>query len=170
MGVCCKRHTPATLPPGNTRYPLFSEAEWAPRPVWTGAENLASTRIRSTYHPARNVSLHRLSYPSTQIHYFICFTYFPHIHSHTCLVDRNNVISCNIIVWLQWEVSQLDLTGNTDRYTSINYTNCHIQSTDTATCFGILQIIFRETYIKHIFTVLDELANTITILMYWYIC
>jgi len=36
------------------------EAGWAPGPVWTGAENLASTGIRSPDRPARNQSLYRL--------------------------------------------------------------------------------------------------------------
>jgi len=34
-----------------------------PRPVGTGAENLAPTGIRSTDRPARSESLYRLSYP-----------------------------------------------------------------------------------------------------------
>ena len=34
----------------------------APGPVWTGAENLASTGIRSPDRPARSQSLYRLSY------------------------------------------------------------------------------------------------------------
>ena len=41
MGVGGQHHAPAALPPGKTQYPLYSEAGWAPRPVWTGAENLA---------------------------------------------------------------------------------------------------------------------------------
>ena len=39
------------------------EAEWAPGLVWTGAENLAPTRIRSPDCSARSESLYRLSYP-----------------------------------------------------------------------------------------------------------
>jgi hypothetical protein len=35
------------------------EAGWAPGPVWTGAENLAPTEIRSTDRPARSESLYR---------------------------------------------------------------------------------------------------------------
>ena len=35
---------------------------WAPEPVWTDAENLTSTGIRSPYHPARSEPLYRLSY------------------------------------------------------------------------------------------------------------
>jgi len=46
--------------------PIVQEAGWAPGPVWTGAENLALTGIRSPDRPARNQSLYRLSY---QVHY-----------------------------------------------------------------------------------------------------
>jgi hypothetical protein len=35
---------------------------WALGPVWTGAENLAPTMIRSPNRPARSESLYRLSY------------------------------------------------------------------------------------------------------------
>ena len=35
---------------------------WAPGPVWTGAENIAPTRIRSLDRPLPSVSLYRLSY------------------------------------------------------------------------------------------------------------
>ena len=38
--------------PGNE--PIVWEAGWAPGPVWTGAENLASTGIRSPDRPARS--------------------------------------------------------------------------------------------------------------------
>jgi len=34
-----------------------------PGPVWTGAENLVPTGIRSPDRPARSESLYRLSYP-----------------------------------------------------------------------------------------------------------
>ena len=61
-GVGGQRHPPAALTPGKTRYPLYKEAGWAPGPVWTGAENLAPTGIRSPDRPARSESLYRLSY------------------------------------------------------------------------------------------------------------
>ena len=44
------------------RVPLLQEAGWAPGPVWTDAENLAPTGIRSPDRPARSESLYRLSY------------------------------------------------------------------------------------------------------------
>ena len=42
--------------------PIVQEAGWAPVLVWTGAENLALTGIRSPDRPARSQSLYRLSY------------------------------------------------------------------------------------------------------------
>ena len=49
--------------PGKDPVPIVREAGWAPGPVWTGAENLDSTGIRSPDRPARSQSLYRLSYP-----------------------------------------------------------------------------------------------------------
>ena len=37
--------------PGKDPIPIVQEARWAPRPVWTGAENLAPTGIRSPDRP-----------------------------------------------------------------------------------------------------------------------
>ena len=53
-----------SLHPGNDPIPFVQEAGWAPGQVWTGAENLAPTGIRSPDRPARNQSLYRLSYPA----------------------------------------------------------------------------------------------------------
>ena len=50
--------------PGKDPVPIVQEAGWAPGPVWTGAENLASTGIRSPDRPARSQSL-----PSPQVVY-----------------------------------------------------------------------------------------------------
>jgi hypothetical protein len=52
------------LPLGKTRYPSYRRLGGSPGPVWTGAENLASTGIRTPDRPARSQSLHRLSYPA----------------------------------------------------------------------------------------------------------
>jgi hypothetical protein len=46
---------------GKDPVPIVQETKWAPRPVWTGAENLAPTGIRSPNRPARQ-PLYRLSY------------------------------------------------------------------------------------------------------------
>ena len=48
--------------PGKDLVPILQEAGWAPGPVWTGAENLVPTGIRSrTVNPVAQ-SLYRLSY------------------------------------------------------------------------------------------------------------
>jgi hypothetical protein len=43
-----------TLPLGKDPVPILQEVGWAPGPVWTGAENLAPTGIRSPDRPARS--------------------------------------------------------------------------------------------------------------------
>ena len=48
--------------PGKELVPIVQEAEWAPGPVWTGAENLAPTGIRSPNSPAHSQSPYRLRY------------------------------------------------------------------------------------------------------------
>jgi len=55
---------PGRLTPGKDPVPITKEAGWAPGPFWTGAENLAPTRIRSPDRPACSKSLYQLSYPS----------------------------------------------------------------------------------------------------------
>ena len=60
MGVGGQRHAPAALPPERDPVPIVQEAGWAPGLVWTGAENLAHTGIRSPYRPARSELLYRL--------------------------------------------------------------------------------------------------------------
>ena len=76
---------PGRFTPGKDPVPIVQEAGGAPGPVWTGAEYLAPTGIRSPDRPARNESLYRLSYPGplhilipyeTYSHNKICFTYF----------------------------------------------------------------------------------------------
>jgi hypothetical protein len=42
--------------------PIVQETGWAPGPVWTGAENLTTTGIRSLGRPARSHSLYRIRY------------------------------------------------------------------------------------------------------------
>jgi hypothetical protein len=46
---------PGRFTPGNDPVPIVQEAGWAPGPVWTGAENLTPTGIRSPDLPARSV-------------------------------------------------------------------------------------------------------------------
>jgi hypothetical protein len=47
MRVGGQLHAPAAYTPGKDPVPIVQEAGWAPGPVWTGAENLALTGIRS---------------------------------------------------------------------------------------------------------------------------
>jgi hypothetical protein len=64
-GVGGQRHAPAALPPGKTRYPLYRKLGGPQKPVWTCAENLAPTGVRSPDRPARSQSLYRLKYPGS---------------------------------------------------------------------------------------------------------
>ena len=66
MGVGGQRHSPAAFTPGEDPVPIVQEAGWSPGPVWTGAENLAPTGIRSPDRPAHSESLYQLSYPGPQ--------------------------------------------------------------------------------------------------------
>ena len=50
--------------PGKDPVPIVQEAGWTTRPVWTGAENIAPTGIRSPDRPDRSQSLYQLSYPA----------------------------------------------------------------------------------------------------------
>jgi hypothetical protein len=52
------------LNPGKDPVLTVQEAGWASGSVWTGAENLAHTGIRSPGRPARRQSLYRLRYPA----------------------------------------------------------------------------------------------------------
>jgi hypothetical protein len=66
-------HPSHTLPPGKDPVPIVQEAGWAPGPVWTYAENLAPTRIRSPDRPDHSQSLYRLSYPAHVIELSILY-------------------------------------------------------------------------------------------------
>jgi hypothetical protein len=60
--------TPRLLYPGEKEsIPIVQETGWAPGPVWTGAENLAPTGIRSPDRPDRSELLYRLRYPGPQL-------------------------------------------------------------------------------------------------------
>jgi len=58
MGWVVNATTRPLYHPERDVVPIVLEAS---EPVWTGAENLASTGIRSPDRPARSESLHRLS-------------------------------------------------------------------------------------------------------------
>ena len=57
---------PGRFTPEKNPVPIVQEAGWATGSVWTSAEILASTRIRSPDRPARNESLYRLRYPGAR--------------------------------------------------------------------------------------------------------
>jgi hypothetical protein len=61
------RSTPRSgrLYPGKHQVHIVQEAGWVSEPVWIGAENLASTGIRSPDLPARGESLYRLCHPGS---------------------------------------------------------------------------------------------------------
>ena len=62
MGVGAQRHAAAGFTPGEDLVPILQEALWAPGSVWTDAQNLTPTGIRSPDLPARSESPYRLSY------------------------------------------------------------------------------------------------------------
>ena len=66
MGVGCQRHA-SSVSPRNDQALIVQETRSAPGPVWTEAENLALTGIRSPDRPAHNESLYRLSYPGRRV-------------------------------------------------------------------------------------------------------
>jgi hypothetical protein len=70
--------------PGNDPVPILQKAGWAPGPVWTGAEYLAPTGIRSPDRPARIQSLYRLSYPAHQVN-----------------IGRHNKYISNYVIYVQ---------------------------------------------------------------------
>ena len=91
--MCGQHHASAALPLGKDPVPIVQEAGWTPGPVWTGAENLAPTGIRSPNRPASSELLYRLSYPSR------------HLNQQTllilvllCLVLGENVVNLLISV------------------------------------------------------------------------
>jgi hypothetical protein len=58
-----QRHAPAVKIRERDPVHIIQGVVWVQGPVWTGAENLAFTRIRSPDRPARSEPLYRLSYP-----------------------------------------------------------------------------------------------------------
>ena len=71
--------------PGKHPVPILQEAGWAPGQVWTIAENLAPTGIRSPDRPAHSQSLYALRYPA----HTICVVE-PKILHHSVHVLKSN--------------------------------------------------------------------------------
>jgi hypothetical protein len=63
MGIGGKRHTPANLFPGMTRYPLYRKLGCPQCRSGRVQKNLAPTMIRSPNHEARSELLKRIRYP-----------------------------------------------------------------------------------------------------------
>ena len=72
-GVRGQRHPPAALYPREDPVPIVQEAGWAPGPVWTGAENVVPTGIRSPVRSACSQSLYRLSYPAHSLIEYVLY-------------------------------------------------------------------------------------------------
>ena len=56
---------PGHFTPGKDPVPIVEDAGWASELVWTGAENFAHNRFRTSDRPACSESLYRLSYPGS---------------------------------------------------------------------------------------------------------
>jgi hypothetical protein len=70
---------------------IVKEAGWAPGPVWTSAENLARTGIRSPDRPARSELLWRLSYPGLTVYLLL-------LRCNSDIVFHNNVLPFKAIL------------------------------------------------------------------------
>ena len=95
------RQAPAALYPGNDLVPIVQEAGWAPGSIWTGAENLAYTGIRSPDRPARSQSLYRLSYrgPNQAIKFDVTVhRNFCDISFHFCFI-LNESLPCKWVMF-----------------------------------------------------------------------
>ena len=96
--------------------PTVQEAGWAPGPVWTGAENLAPTGIRSPDRPARSESLYRLSYPGPfKRNQTNTNTYHDHMSNITTGKERERGL----------------MSPKATRNTTLNRTNFPVPSTKT---------------------------------------
>ena len=73
---------PGRFTPEKDPVPIVQEAVWNPGSVWTGAENLATTGIRSPDRPARSESLYRLSYRGRQLVIQLQFIYIIMTDNH----------------------------------------------------------------------------------------
>jgi hypothetical protein len=79
--------TPRSLfTPGKDPVPIVQEAGWAPGPVWTGADNLASTGIRSPDLPVLSQSLYPLSYSAHSYNNILRLKFYKNFWrvSHSC--------------------------------------------------------------------------------------
>ena len=87
MGVGGQRHASCRFTPGKDPVLIVQETGWAPGPVWTGAEDLVPTGIRSPDRPARS----DWAIPATKVNrYYTVIPLFSFKHSKA---------------WLKWKCS-----------------------------------------------------------------
>ena len=82
MGLGGQRHTPTTLPPVRTRYPLYRRLGGPQGRSGRVRKISPPNGIRSPDHPFHNESLYRLRYPGP-IYIYIYIYIYTHTHTHT---------------------------------------------------------------------------------------
>ena len=107
-GIGLSTPRPGRLTPGKEPLPIIQDAGWAPGLVWTGAENLALTGVRSPDRPARSESLYRLNYPGSPSKWVS----FLILQSHwSNLPPNNNSSTHNSPLLEEWLSQQADIRG-----------------------------------------------------------
>ena len=93
--------------PGKYPVPIVQEAEWAIGPVWTGAENVAPTGIRSPDRPPRIESIYRLSSPGRiplndafKFLFFYHLLHFISIGGEHCHIRTAQQIDETLLAWM----------------------------------------------------------------------
>ena len=110
--------------PGKDPVPIVQEAGWAPGPVWTGAENLASTGIRFPDRPARSQSLYRLSYTGPRSSSTVPLLFLSDFNETGIFsTDFRKILKCKIsLKSVQWELScYMRTDGQTSSSSSSSY-------------------------------------------------
>ena len=93
--------------PGKDPVPIVQEGGWATGPVWTGAENLAPTRIRSPDHPARSQSVPKctvliipIDMSVRRLHHWLDIYGKLKIRNFCC--SKNKDITLEQFKWIWW--------------------------------------------------------------------
>jgi hypothetical protein len=76
--------------------PIVQEAGWAPQPVWTGAENLTSTGIRSPDHPACSQLLYHHATQTTMLCEFYVYSF------HSGVAEVSIILRCDAVSLGNW--------------------------------------------------------------------
>jgi len=124
---------------GKDPVPIVQEAVWAPGPVWTGAENLAPTGIRSPDRPAHSQSLYRLSYRAHS--WYIPLHYTPICYS---------IKTCENLIFFSYSVLWLCLYRCPTRYQTRHFFNNSKTNEDIAT---------KQTHTTDIFLFISHTTN-----------